>query len=89
MPASFSAGEFMTDDFENYGVPCFYITGAIAEPAGGGNVRIWNVCTRNGKTVPICEIIIPAANLVMAAKVVTEAAVSVFNEAQMVIGMMN
>jgi hypothetical protein len=65
--------------FDAYGVPVFYATDAVPEPAGGGNVRIWNCCDRSGLLVPQCEIIIPAINLVVAARRIADAAQGVFN----------
>jgi hypothetical protein len=65
--------------FDAYGVPVFYVTVAVPEPAGGGNVRIWNCCDRSGLLVPQCEIIIPAINLVVAARRIAEAAQEIFS----------
>src|SRR5437763_7049352 len=60
--------------FDAFGVPVFYVTVTIPEPAGGGNVRIWNCCDSAGILVTQCEIIIPAINLVVAARRIAEAA---------------
>lgn len=70
-------------DFETYGVPTFYCNITVSEPAGGGNVRIWNCIRRHGVLIPVCEIIIPAADLVIAAKAVTETALLAFNTEQL------
>lgn len=71
------------DTFASYGVPTFYVTKAIAEDAGGGNMRVWNCAERNGVLTPVCEIIIPALSLIVAGRNVTEAAMDIFNRAQM------
>ena len=65
--------------FDTFGVPVFYVTVTIPEPAGGGNVRVWNCCDRSGILVPQCEIIIPAINLAMAARRMAEAAQEIFS----------
>jgi hypothetical protein len=77
--ARFGRGNIKMQNFESYGVPTFYMTVAIAEPAGGGNVRVWNCCDRSGILIPVCEIIIPAFNLVVAAREVADAALQIFN----------
>jgi hypothetical protein len=64
--------------FDGFGVPVYYVTVTVPEPAGGGNVRIWNCCDRSGILVPQCEIIIPAINLVVAARRIAEAAQEIF-----------
>ncbi len=61
-------------DFDAYGVPTFYMNVPIAESAGGGNVRIWNCKRSHGILIPVCEIIIPAADLLTASRVVAQAA---------------
>lgn len=71
------------DTFASYGVPTFYVTKAIAEDAGSGNMRVWNCTERNGVLTPVCEIIIPALALVVAGRIVTDAAMDLFNRAQM------
>lgn len=70
--------------FDAYCAPVFYATVAISEPAGGGNVRIWNCCDRSGILVPQCEIIIPAVNLVVAARRMADAAYEIFNSEMMI-----
>ena len=75
--------------FENYGVPTYYMNFAVAEPAGGGNVRVWNCVKKCGILIPVCEMIIPAVDLVVAAKVVTQAATLVFNQDQMLSGVLS
>jgi hypothetical protein len=65
--------------FDAFGVPVFYVTVTVPEPAGGGNVRIWNCCDRSGILVPQCEIIIPAISLVVAARRIAEAAQEIFS----------
>ena len=64
------------------GVPTFYMNVAVAEDAGGGNVRILNCERRGGVLVPVCEMIIPAADLLVAAGVVTDTALQIFKLAQ-------
>lgn len=73
--------------FDAYGVPTFYMTVAVTEPAGGGNVRIWNCLERSGMIVPVCEIIIPAIKLVTAAQEVAAAAQRIFTMETMASGM--
>jgi hypothetical protein len=51
---------------------------AVPEPAGDGNVRVFNCVTRNGVLIPQCEIIIHSRRLVIAARVVTETAEEIF-----------
>ncbi|SHJ71967.1 hypothetical protein SAMN05444159_1311 [Bradyrhizobium lablabi] len=65
-------------DFEAYGVPTFYMNVPVAEPAGGGNVRVWNCVRRHGVLVPVCEIIIPAVELLVASRIITSAAIETF-----------
>ena len=65
-------------DFDAYGVPTFYMNVPVAEPAGGGNVRIWNCKRARGVLIPVCEIIIPAAELVIASRIINEAALEAF-----------
>lgn len=74
--------EFL-DVFASYGVPCYYVTKAVPEQAGAGNVRVWNCTERNGVLMPVCEIIIPALSLVVAGKLVAETALEIFNREQM------
>lgn len=50
----------------------------VAESAGGGNVRIWNCKRCNGILVPVCEVIIPAAELLVASRIITQAALETF-----------
>lgn len=66
------------EDFESYGVPVFYMNVPVAEPAGGGNVRVWNCVRRHGVLVPVCEVIIPAAELLVASRIITSAAMETF-----------
>lgn len=61
-------------DFDAYGVPTYYMTVPIAEPAGGGNVRVWNCALKHGILVPQCEMIIPATDLLVASHIIREAA---------------
>lgn len=72
----------MTDDFQSYGVPTYYMNVPVAEPAGGGNVRVWNCVRRNGVLVPVCEIIIPAAELIEASRIINSAALATFKMEQ-------
>lgn len=65
-------------EFDAYGVPTFFMNEPVAEPAGGGNVRIWNCVRRHGVLVPVCEIIIPAAELLVASRIITVAAMQAF-----------
>lgn len=65
-------------DFEAYGVPCFYMNEPVAESAGGGNVRIWNCVRRHGVLIPVCEIVIPAAEVLIASRIITSAAMDTF-----------
>lgn len=67
-----------THDFESYGVPTFYMNIPVAEPAGGGNVRVWNCVRRKGVLVPVCEIIIPAEELIEASTIINRAALETF-----------
>lgn len=64
----------MIADFEAYGVPTFYMNEPVAEPAGGGNVRVWNCVRRHGVLIPVCEVIIPAGELLVASRIITAAA---------------
>lgn len=73
-------------NFDAYGVPTFYMTTAVPEDAGGGNVRIWNCCDRSGVLIPVCEVIIPATRLVVASRRVAEAAQTIFNMEMMLAG---
>lgn len=66
------------EDFDSYGVPTFYVNAAVPELAGGGNVRVWNCARRHGVLVPVCEIIIPATDLMIAARTVIDVAGQVF-----------
>ena len=66
------------EDFEAYGVPTFYMNVPVAEPAGGGNVRVWNCVRRHGVLIPVCEIIIPAVELVIASRIISSAALETF-----------
>lgn len=75
-----------SEEFSSYGVPTFYMNVAVTEPAGGGNVRIWNCARRHGALVPVCEMIIPAIDLVLAARTVMEAATEAFTADQMMMG---
>jgi hypothetical protein len=68
----------MQDLIDCVGVPTFYVTVAISEPCGGGNVRVMNCAERHGVLIPQVEIIIPAINLVTAARHVIETAQRVF-----------
>jgi hypothetical protein len=70
----------MTDDFQSYGVPTYYMNVPVAEPAGGGNVRVWNCVRRNGVLYPVCEIIIPATELVIASRIISATALEVFKQ---------
>lgn len=73
-------GHSMSNEaFDSYGVPTFYVNVAVPEAAGGGNVRIWNCVRKRGVLVPVCEIIIPATDLVIAARAVSATAQDVFN----------
>lgn len=74
----------MPEDFSSYGVPIFYVNATISEPAGGGNVRIWNCARKHGVMVPVCEIIIPATDLITAAQCVSSVAEEVFRRTMMV-----
>lgn len=67
------------EQFDSYGVPTYYVNVAIAESAGGGNVRVWNCSRKRGILIPQCEIIIPAVDLVVASRAVSDAATEVFN----------
>lgn len=67
-----------SEDFASYGVETFYMNVPVAEPAGGGNVRIWNCALKNGVLVPQCEIIIPAVELLVASRIISSAALDVF-----------
>lgn len=78
--------EMSSAEFDNYGVPTFYMNVAIAEPAGGGNVRVWNCARRHGTLVPVCEMIIPAADLVVALRSLKDTATEVFTLEQSVMG---
>ena len=82
VPAQLLVGERLMQDFETYGVPTYYMTEPVAEPAGGGNVRIWNCVRRHGVLVPVCEIIIPAAELLVASRIITDAALATFKMEQ-------
>jgi hypothetical protein len=66
------------EDFDSYGVPTFYMNVPVAEPAGGGNVRVWNCVRKKGVLVPVCEIIIPAVELLIASRIITSAAMDTF-----------
>jgi hypothetical protein len=65
--------------FHAYGVPTFYFNVAVAEAAGGGNVRIWNCARRSGVLIPVCEVIVPAIDIMIAARTVTHTAMEVFS----------
>lgn len=65
-------------DFDRYGVPTFYMNVPVAEQAGGGNVRIWNCVRKNGVLIPVCEIIIPAVELIAATRIINNAAMETF-----------
>ena len=69
---------------ESANVPEYFITDVgLTENAGGGNVRIYN-CQRRGRfLVPQCTVVIPAVNLIIAARRVEDAAHEVFNIEQM------
>lgn len=67
-----------SEAFDAYGVPTFYMNVPVAEPAGGGNVRIWNCVRKKGVLIPVCEIIIPAIELVVASRIVGDAAIEAF-----------
>jgi hypothetical protein len=69
-----------SEDFNAYCVPTFYMTVPVAEPAGGGNVRIWNCALKRGVLVPQCEIIIPAVELLVACRIITSAAMETFKK---------
>jgi hypothetical protein len=60
-----------------FGLPVYYVDTAVPEPAGDGNVRVFNCVTRNGVLIPQCEIIIHSARLVIAARVVAETAAEI------------
>lgn len=77
------------EDFDTYNCPTFYMNVAIPEPAGGGNVRIWNCTRRHGLLIPVCEIIIPAIDLVIAAREVTQTAMAVFKGENQMEGLAN
>lgn len=66
-------------DFEAFGVPTFYMNVPVAESAGGGNVRIWNCKRCRGVLVPVCEIIIPATELLVASRITSAVALDMFN----------
>jgi len=53
------------------------------ESAGGGNVRIYNCVQRGRFLIPQCTVVIPAVNLIIAARRVEDAAHEVFNMEQM------
>jgi hypothetical protein len=72
-----------TEHFETFGVPTYYINVAVPEPAGGGNVRIWNCARKHGLLIPQCEIIMPAVDLLIAGRAVAEAATESFNDENM------
>jgi hypothetical protein len=79
-------GVCVMQDFDSYGVPTFFMNEPVAEPAGGGNVRVWNCVRRHGVLVPVCEIIIPAAELLVASRIITQAAMEAFKaERQMML----
>lgn len=61
------------------GLPVYYMDTAVAEHAGDGNVRVLNCITRNGILIPVCEIIIHSARLMIAARTVSATAEEVFN----------
>lgn len=67
-----------TQDFDSYGVKCYYMNVAVAEHAGGGNVRVWNCIRRHGILVPVCQIVIPAVELLVASRIITDAAMEAF-----------
>jgi len=67
-------------DFDAYGVKCYYMNVAVAEPAGGGNVRVWNCIRRHGMLIPVCQVIIPAIELLVASRIVTDAAMETFQK---------
>jgi hypothetical protein len=67
-----------SEAFDSYGVPSFYMNVPVTEPAGGGNVRVWNCVRKHGVLIPVCEIIIPAAELLVASRIITSAALEVF-----------
>lgn len=69
-------------DFDTYGVPTFYMNVPVAEPAGCGNVRIWNCKRARGILIPVCEIIIPAAELIEASRIINSAALATFKMEQ-------
>ena len=69
-------------DFDRYGVPTFYMNVPVAEPAGCGNVRIWNCKRSNGVLVPVCEIIMPAIELMVASRIIGAAALEAFRDVE-------
>jgi hypothetical protein len=64
-------------------IPCYYITDVIQEDAGNGNIRVWNCTRRKGILIPQCEVIIPAAALLLVGKQVADFAEGVFNAEQL------
>jgi hypothetical protein len=61
------------------GIPEYFMTEVgRTEGAGGDCVRIYNCVERGGFLIPQCTVIIPARSLIVASRVVSEAAQKVF-----------
>jgi len=69
---------------ESINIPEYFVTHVgQTECAGGGNVRIYNCVKRGRFLVPQCTVVIPAVNLIVAARRVEDAAREVFNMEKM------
>jgi hypothetical protein len=64
-------------------VPTYYITDAIQEDAGGGNIRVWNYTKVKGVLVPQFECIVSSTRALIITRKISDFAQDIYNAEQL------